>query len=124
MLPRINVVVPTDEFYELSMDEARDLNEDGNGDPIMGEDFGRSRGPSDDGATFRIRSYAADGVTPVYQYYIAAVPVGMGAARQPRRPDAQPAGGTRTGWPCATSLSPTFQFPTGCGHWSLPTCER
>ena len=71
MLPRVNVIVPTDEFYELSVDEARDLNEDGNGDPIMGEDFQRARGPGDDGATFRIRSYAADGVTPVYQYYIA-----------------------------------------------------
>lgn len=74
MLPRINVVVPTDEFYELGMDEARDLNDDGQGgggDPIMGEDFQRNRGPADDGATFRIRSYAADGVTPVYQYYIA-----------------------------------------------------
>ena len=72
MLPRINVVVPTDEFYELSMDEARDLNEDGNGDLIMGEDFQRNRGPGDDGATFRIRSYAADGTTPIYQYYIAS----------------------------------------------------
>jgi len=71
MLPRVNVVVPTDEFYELSMDEARDLNEDGNGDPIMGEFYERSRGPGDDAATFRIRSYAADGVTPVYQHYIA-----------------------------------------------------
>ena len=71
MLPRVNVIVPTDEFYELSVDEARDLNEDGNGDPIMGEDFQRARGPNDDGATFRIRSYAADGTTPVYQYYIA-----------------------------------------------------
>jgi hypothetical protein len=71
MLPRVNVIVPTDEFYELSVDEARDLNEDGNGDPIMGEDFERARGPNDDGATFRIRSYAADGTTPVYQYYIA-----------------------------------------------------
>ncbi|MBD38814.1 MAG: hypothetical protein CMB11_00315 [Euryarchaeota archaeon] len=71
MLPRVNVIVPTDEFYELSVDEERDLNEDGNGDPIMGEDFQRARGPNDDGATFRIRSYAADGTTPVYQYYIA-----------------------------------------------------
>ena len=71
MLPRVNVIVPTDEFYELSIDEARDLNEGGNGDPIMGEDFERARGPNDDGATFRIRSYAADGTTPVYQYYIA-----------------------------------------------------
>ncbi len=73
-LPRVNVVVPTDEFYELSVDEARDLNDDGQGgggDPIMGEPFQRNRGPADDGATFRIRSYAADGVTPVYQYYIA-----------------------------------------------------
>lgn len=71
MLPRVNVVVPTDAFYELSVDEARDLNEDGNGDPIMGEFFERGRGPDDDSATFRIRSYAADGVTPVYNYYIA-----------------------------------------------------
>ena len=73
-LPRVNVVVPTNEFYELSMDEARDFNDDGQGgggDPIMGEPFQRARGPDDDGATFRIRSYAADGVTPIYQYYIA-----------------------------------------------------
>ena len=74
MLPRINVVVPTNEFYELSVDEARDLNDDGQGgggDPIMGEPFQRDRGPNDADATFRVRSYAADGVTPVYQYYIA-----------------------------------------------------
>lgn len=70
MLPRVNVVVPTSEFYELNMDEARDLNEDG-GDPIMGEDFERDRGPDDDGATFRIRTYARDGVTPVYNYFTA-----------------------------------------------------
>ena len=72
MLPRINVVVPTSEFYELSMDEARDLNEDGEGDPILGEDFQRNRGPGDEGATFRIRTYAADGTTPIYQYYVAS----------------------------------------------------
>ena len=71
MLPRVNVVVPTDEFYELNMDEERDLNDGENGDPIMGEPFQRARGPADDGATFRIRSYGADGVTPIYQYYIA-----------------------------------------------------
>jgi hypothetical protein len=71
MLPRVNVVVPTGEFHELDMDEERVLNEDDNGDPIMGEPFQRSRGPNDDGATFRIRSYAADGTTPVYRYYIA-----------------------------------------------------
>jgi len=71
MLPRVNVVVPTAEFYELNMDEERDLNEGENGDPIMGEPFQRARGPADDGATFRIRSYGADGVTPIYQYYIA-----------------------------------------------------
>ena len=71
MLPRVNVVVPTAEFYELNMDEERDLNEGNDGDPIMGEPFQRARGPDDDGATFRIRSYGADGVTPIYQYYIA-----------------------------------------------------
>ncbi len=73
-LPRINVVVPTDEFYELSWHFARDLNDDGQGgggDPITGEPFQRDRGPDDEGATFRIRTYAADGTTPVYQYYIA-----------------------------------------------------
>ena len=74
MLPRVNVIVPTDEFYELNMDEVRDLNDDGQGgggDPIMGEPFQRARGPNDAGATFRIRTYAADGVTPIYQYYMA-----------------------------------------------------
>ena len=60
----------TNAFYQLNTDEARRLNEDG-GDPITGENFERDRGPDDDGATFRIRSYAADGVTPVYNYFVA-----------------------------------------------------
>lgn len=83
LLPRVNVVlpdddapaptpVPTSEFYELNMDEARDLNEDGEGDPILGEFYERNRGPGDEGATFRIRTYAADRTTPIYQYYVAS----------------------------------------------------
>ena len=70
MLPRINVVVPTDAFYALSMDEARDLNEDG-GDIITGENFPRGREAGEDGATFRIATRGANGGT-VYQYYDAA----------------------------------------------------
>lgn len=70
MLPRVNVVVPTDAFYALSTDEARDLNEDG-GDPITGEDFPRGREADEDGATFRITTRGADG-RPNHQYYDAA----------------------------------------------------
>jgi len=70
MLPRVNVVVPTDAFYALSMDEARDLNEDG-GDIITGEDFPRGREAGEEGATFRIATRGANGAT-VYQYYDAA----------------------------------------------------
>ena len=36
MLPRVNVVVPTDVFYALSTDEARQLNDDG-GDMITAD---------------------------------------------------------------------------------------
>ena len=71
MLPRVNVVVPTDVFYALSMDEARQLNEDGNTDPITGEDFPRGREADEEGATFRIATRGANGAT-VYQYYDAA----------------------------------------------------
>ena len=71
MLPRVNVVVPTDVFYALSMDEARQLNEDGNTDPITGEDFPRGREAGEEGATFRIATRGANGAT-VYQYYDAA----------------------------------------------------
>jgi hypothetical protein len=71
MLPRVNVVVPTDTFYALSMDEARQLNEDGNTDPITGEDFPRGRERYEEGATFRIATRGANGAT-VYQYYDAA----------------------------------------------------
>lgn len=70
MLPRVNVVVPTDAFYALSMDEARDLNEDG-GDPITGEDYPRGRAANEEGATFRITTRGTDG-RPNHQYYDAA----------------------------------------------------
>ncbi len=71
MLPRINVVVPTDAFYPLSIDEERDLNEDG-GEMLTAEPFRRGREAGEEGATFRIRTYAADGTTPIYHYYDAA----------------------------------------------------
>lgn len=70
MLPRVNVVVPTDNFYALSMDEARQLNEDG-GDIITGEDFPRGRERYEAGATFRITTRGADG-RQNHQYYDAA----------------------------------------------------
>lgn len=70
MLPRVNVVVPTDAFYALSMDEARQLNEDG-GDSITGEDYPRGRERFEEGATFRITTRGADG-RPNHQYYDAA----------------------------------------------------
>lgn len=70
MLPRVNVVVPTESFYALSMDEARQLNEDG-GDPITGEDYPRGRDVHENGATFRITTRGADG-RPNHQYYDAA----------------------------------------------------
>jgi len=71
MLPRVNVVVPTDVFYALSTDEARQLNDDG-GDMITGEDFPRRRERHEQGATFRITTRnAADG-RPNHQYYDAA----------------------------------------------------
>jgi len=70
MLPRVNVVLPTDAFHALSMDEARQLNEDG-GDPITGDDYPRGREAQDDGATFRITTRGADG-RPNNQYYDAA----------------------------------------------------
>ena len=52
MLPRINVVVPTDAFYALSTEEARDLNENG-GDIITGEDFPRGREAGEEGEVLR-----------------------------------------------------------------------
>ena len=70
MLPRVNVVVPTDAFYALSTDEARQLNEDG-GDPITGDDYPRGREADEEGATFRITTRGADG-RPNHQYYDAA----------------------------------------------------
>ena len=70
MLPRVNVVLPTDAFYALSTDEARQLNEDG-GDPITGDDFPRGRERFEEGATFRITTRGADG-RPNHQYYDAA----------------------------------------------------
>jgi len=70
MLPRVNVVVPTDNFYALSMDEARQLNENG-GDIITGEDFPRGRERYEAGATFRITTRGADG-RQNHQYYDAA----------------------------------------------------
>jgi len=70
MLPRVNVVVPTDVFYALSTDEARQLNEDG-GELFTGEDFPRGRERFEDGATFRIITRGADG-RPNHQYYDAA----------------------------------------------------
>lgn len=70
MLPRVNVVLPTDAFHALNTDEARQLNEDG-GDPVTGEDYPRGREAEDDGATFRITTRGADG-RPNHQYYDAA----------------------------------------------------
>jgi len=70
MLPRVNVVVPTDVFYALSTDEARQLNDDG-GDPITGEDYPRGRERFEQGATFKITTRGADG-RPNHQYYDAA----------------------------------------------------
>lgn len=70
MLPRVNVVVPTDVFYALSTDEARQLNDEG-GDIITGEDFPRGRERYEEGATFRITTRGADG-RPNHQYYDAA----------------------------------------------------
>ena len=70
MLPRVNVVVPTDAFYALSTDEARDLNEDG-GDIITGEDFPRGRERFEQGATFRITTRGANG-RPIHHYHDAA----------------------------------------------------
>lgn len=70
MLPRVNVVVPTDAFYALSTDEARQLNDDG-GDIITGEDLPRGRERHEEGATFRITTRGADG-RPNHQYYDAA----------------------------------------------------
>jgi hypothetical protein len=69
MLPRVNVVLPTDAFHALSMDEARQLNEDG-GDPITGDDYPRGRERFEQGATFRITTRGADG-RPNHQYYDA-----------------------------------------------------
>ena len=60
----------TDEFYALSMDEARQLNEDG-GDPLTGEDYPRGREANEEGATFRVTTRGADG-RPHHQYYDAA----------------------------------------------------
>lgn len=70
MLPRVNVVVPTDVFYALSTDEARQLNAEG-GELFTGEDFPRGRERFEDGATFRITTRGADG-RPNHQYYDAA----------------------------------------------------
>ena len=95
----------TDEFYALSTDEARQLNEDG-GEPITGEDFPRGREADEEGATFRITTRGADG-RPNHQYYDA-----KSLWRWARRGTAPTRGATRgrtrTGWRCATSTSPRF----------------
>jgi len=70
MLPRVNVVVPTGNFYALNVDEVRQLNEDG-GDPITGEDYPRGRERYEADATFRITTRGANG-RPNHQYYDAA----------------------------------------------------